>query len=84
MAVFQNARRIARLAVIGGPPIVLAVVASWFGMWAGAVGAVVVLAIGIWIGAAALYTSRLEGSQTTPEAPVRAWGREGKSRLGTG
>ena len=54
MAVFQNARRIARLAVIGGgPPIVLAVVASRFGMWDGAVGAVVVLAIGIWIGASA-------------------------------
>ncbi len=57
MAVFHNTRRIARITVVGGPPVAVAILASWFGMWGGAVGAVVVLAIGIWIGAAALYTS---------------------------
>ena len=57
MAVFRNARRIARLTVIAGPPIILAILASRFSMWDGAVGAVVVLGMGVWLGASALYTS---------------------------
>ncbi len=57
MAVFTNARRVARLTVIAGPPIVLVIVASRFGLWDGAVGAIVVLAMGVWIGTSALYTS---------------------------
>ena len=57
MAVFQNVRRVARLVVVAGPPIVLAILASRFGMWDGSIGALVVLAIGVWIGTSALYTS---------------------------
>ena len=57
MAVFHNARRIARLTVVAGPPIVLAILASRYSMWDGAVGAIVVLAMGVWIGSSALYTS---------------------------
>ncbi len=57
MAVFQNARRIARIAVVGGPPVAVAILVSRFSLWGGAGGAVVVLAIGVWIGASALYTS---------------------------
>ena len=57
MAVFQNAKRIARLAVIAGPPIGLAILASRYSMWDGAVGAIVVLGMGVWIGSSALYTS---------------------------
>ncbi len=57
MAVFHNARRVARLGVVAGPPIVLAILASRYSMWDGAVGAIVVLGIGVWIGASALYTS---------------------------
>ncbi len=63
MAVFQNARRVARLTVIAGPPIVLAIVVSRFGMWDGVVGAVVVLAMGVWIGASALYTSNWKSTR---------------------
>lgn len=62
MAVFRNARRVARLIVIAGPPIVLAILASRFGMWDEAVGAIVVLAMGVWIGASALHT---RGGKTT-------------------
>ena len=57
MAVFRNMRRVARITVISGPPIILAILASRFGMWDGFIGAIVVLAIGVWIGSSALYTS---------------------------
>ncbi len=63
MAVFQNARRIARLSVVVGPPIGLAILASRYSMWDGAVGAIVVLGMGVWIGSSALYTSNWKSTR---------------------